>query len=74
MIMQRAVQMDGPYHYLCFSEADPRFRLGLPPRNSKWVSLTTFAIESARPSHRVRANCRAESQAALYQTPGLSPG
>jgi hypothetical protein len=51
-----------------------RCRRGRPPRNSKWVSLTTEAIESARPSHFTRANWRAESQAALYQSPGLSPG
>ena len=61
-------------NYRGFSDGDPRFRRGFPPRNSKWPSLTTLAMETARPSQRTRANWRAESQAALYQTPGLSPG
>jgi hypothetical protein len=60
--------------YRGFSDLVPGFRRGLPPRNSKWLSFTTLAMEDARPSQRTRANWRAESQAALYQTPGFSPG
>ena len=82
--MQRAFQHGRPAFfpgwypgwssYRFFSDAGPRFRRGRPPRNSKWLSFTTLAMEDARPSQRVRANWRAESQAALYQVPGLSPG
>ena len=49
-------------------------RQGFPPRNSKCCSFTTEAMDAARPSHGIRANWRADNQAALYQTPGLRPG
>ena len=36
--------------------------------------LGAAAISAAAPSHLVRANCRADSQAAEYHTSGRSPG
>src|SRR3982751_2481182 len=60
--------------YRCYRCRVLGLRQGFPPRNSKCCSLTTDAMDSARPSHGIRANWRAESQAALYQTPGLRPG
>src|SRR5262249_22520316 len=47
---------------------------GRPPRKSKWCSPTIRAMDAAPPSHRSRANCRAESHAARYHTPGVRPG
>jgi hypothetical protein len=72
--MSKGLPGGGRYCFRKFSCPGPRRRRGRPPRNSKWLSLTTLAMESARPSQRTRANWRAESQLALYQTPGLSPG
>jgi hypothetical protein len=54
------------------SETGPR--RGRPPRNSKWLSFSIAVMEAAWPSQGIRANWRADSQAALYQILGLSPG
>ena len=59
---------------VCTRRSQRRFRRGRPPRNSKCSSFTTLAMDRARPSQRTRANWRAESQAALYQTPAFRPG